>query len=190
ALAGCSKPSASTDISVDYWTCGMHPSIHAKAPGKRPICGMDLVPVMKAKRGPSDLANMDQSQRHEFSIPIERQQRIGVTSTEVKPRQIRFDIRTGGTLEVDQGQIFECVARVDGYIEGLQVTSPGARVSAGQALMTIDSSDLRAPQQDFVNLLKAQAGGTAPPASMQQLISLARRRLELLNVAESEISEL
>ena len=95
-----------------------------------------------------------------------------------------------GTLEVDQGQIFECVARVNGYIEGLQVTSPGERVTAGQPLMTIDSQDLRAPQQELINLLKAQAGGTAPPASMQQLINLARRRLQFLGMAESDISEL
>src|SRR2546423_1996397 len=32
---------------VDYYTCTMHPSVHAEAPGKCPICGMDLVPVMK-----------------------------------------------------------------------------------------------------------------------------------------------
>jgi Cu(I)/Ag(I) efflux system membrane fusion protein len=190
ALAACSKPNDQTVSSVDYWTCGMHPSVHAKEPGKCPICGMDLVPVMKSKRGLSDSANIDQSSGHEFSIPIERQQRIGVAYTEVEPRRIGFDIRSVGTLEVDQGQIFECVARVDGYIEGLQVTSPGERVTAGQPFMTIYSSDLRAPQQELINLLKAQAGGSAPAASMDQLIDLARRRLQFLNVGDSEISEL
>ena len=168
----------------------MHPSVHAKAPGQCPICGMDLVPVMKSKQGLSDSANIDQSKRRELSIPIERQQRIGVTYTEVEPKRVRFDIGAVGTLEVDQGQIFECVARVEGYIEGLKVSSPGQRVSAGQPLMIIDSPDLRAPQQELINLLKAQTSGTAPPASMQQLINLARRRLQLLGMVESDISEL
>jgi Cu(I)/Ag(I) efflux system membrane fusion protein len=190
ALAACSKPGDRADNSIDYWTCGMHPSVHAKDPGKCPICGMDLVPVMKPKQGVYDFANMDQSRRREFSIPIERQQRVGVTYAEVESRRIRFAIRGVGTLEVDQGHIFECVARVNGYIEGLQVTSPGERVSAGQPLLTIDSQDLRAPQQELINLLKAQAGGTAPPVSMQQLINLAERRLQLLGMAESDISEL
>lgn len=189
-LAACSKPGDQTNSSVDYWTCGMHPSIHAKAPGKCPICGMDLVQVIKPGRALSGSTNIGQLQGREFSIPVERQQKIGVVYTEVQPKRIRFNLRAVGTLEADQGRIFECVARVDGYIEGLQVSSSGARVTAGQPLMTIDSQDLRAPQQDFINLLAAQSGGTAPPASMESLIYLARRRLQLLNVADSDISEL
>ena len=46
--AACVKKGASGKPSnVDYYTCTMHPSVHAEAPGKCPICGMDLVPVMK-----------------------------------------------------------------------------------------------------------------------------------------------
>ncbi|HXQ01784.1 MAG TPA: heavy metal-binding domain-containing protein, partial [Candidatus Udaeobacter sp.] len=41
------------DSNVDYWTCTMHPSVHAKDPGKCPICSMDLVPVMKRAGGAS-----------------------------------------------------------------------------------------------------------------------------------------
>lgn len=190
ALAACSKRGDQGNSLVDYWTCGMHPSIHAKAPGKCPICGMDLVPVIKPERALSDSANMGQSQGREFLIPVERQQRIGVAYAEVEPRRIRFELRAVGTLEADQGQIFECVGRLDGYIEGLQVTSPGERVTADQPLMTIYSPDLRAPQQELINLLKAEAGGSAPPASMDSLIDLARRRLHFLNVGDSEIAEL
>jgi Heavy metal binding domain len=44
----CSKYSKLIKPSdVDYYTCTMHPSVHAEAPGNCPICGMDLVPVMK-----------------------------------------------------------------------------------------------------------------------------------------------
>src|SRR5215469_3054992 len=44
----CTKQGTSGKPSnVDYWTCTMHPSVHAKDPGKCPICSMDLVPVMK-----------------------------------------------------------------------------------------------------------------------------------------------
>src|SRR5438045_7255434 len=50
----CSKPNQSTKPSdVDYYTCTMHPSVDAEAPGKCPICGMDLVPVMKEAGGES-----------------------------------------------------------------------------------------------------------------------------------------
>src|SRR5439155_9448561 len=45
----CSKRGGAggRDSNIDYWTCTMHPSVHAKDPGKCPICSMDLVPVMK-----------------------------------------------------------------------------------------------------------------------------------------------
>src|SRR5437899_6579260 len=49
----CSKSGKLTKPpDVDYYTCTMHPSVHAEAPGKCPICGMDLVPVMK--KSPTD----------------------------------------------------------------------------------------------------------------------------------------
>ena len=143
---------------------------------------MDLVPVTQRKE--------ESSKPGEFIVPVQRQQQIGVTYAEVRRRHMRFDIRSVGTLEVDQAQIFECVTRVDGYIEELQVTSPGERVAVGQPLMTIYSPDLRAPEQELVNLLKVQVNGSVTPASMDQLINFARRRLQLLNVGPTEISEL
>jgi Cu(I)/Ag(I) efflux system membrane fusion protein len=130
------------------------------------------------------------SDAREFIVPIQRQQQIGVTYAEVRRRDIRVDIRSVGILEVDQGQIFECVARVDGFIEELQVTSPGERVTVGQPLMTIYSPDLRAPEQELINLLKVQANTDPSAGSMDQLIDLARRRLQVMNVGPNEIADL
>ena len=182
-VAACSKPANQIAIAnVDYWTCTMHPSVHSEIPGKCPICGMDLVPVTHGRE--------KQPRPSEFVVPVERQQQIGVTYAEVRRRRMIFDIQAVGNLEVDQAQILECVTRVDGYIEELQVNSLGDRVAVGQPLITIYSPDLRAPEQELVNLLKAQASGSVSPASMDQLISSARRRLQLLNLGQAEISEL
>ena len=182
-VAACSKPANPVALAdIDFWTCAMHPSVHSETPGKCPICGMDLVPVMHGKEKSTDPGG--------FIIPVRRLQRIGVTYAEVRRRRMRFDIRSVGTLEADQGQIFECVARLDGYIEELRVSSPGERVAIGQPLMTIYSPDLRSPEQELLNLLKVKASGTVTSGSMDQLIKSARRRLEVLNVSPGEISEL
>lgn len=45
------RPVLTKEGEIDYWTCAMHPSVRMKEPGNCPICGMDLVPVMK-KSGP------------------------------------------------------------------------------------------------------------------------------------------
>ena len=52
SISACSKPGGK-DGNVDYWTCTMHPSVHAKEPGKCPICSMDLVPIRKSNAGAS-----------------------------------------------------------------------------------------------------------------------------------------
>src|SRR5437667_8054366 len=62
--ASCMKKAASSKPSnVDYYTCTMHPSVKSQDPkGKCPICGMDLVPVMKKGGGekqPGQLQGME-----------------------------------------------------------------------------------------------------------------------------------
>ena len=195
-LAACSRPANQSSVeNTGYWTCGMHPSIHSKTPGKCPICGMDLVLVpnrkQKSEAEPAQTRGVVRRfESSEFTIPIRRQQQFGVAYAAVHRRAMRIDVRALGTLGADQGLSFECVSRVDGYVEQLRVTSPGERVEVGQPLMTIYSPDLRAPEQELVNLLKVQESGSVSQESMVQLIDLARRRLEFLNVSPNEIAEL
>jgi Cu(I)/Ag(I) efflux system membrane fusion protein len=134
----CSKRLDRNTVNADHWTCGMHPSIRSKTPGKCPICGMDLVAVIETR---ATKPNLD-----EFTISDSRQKRLGVTYTEVCRMPIRTHLRAVGTLDVEQDRNFDCVSRVDGYIERLLVYTPGERVSVGQPLMVLYSPDLR-PQE-------------------------------------------
>src|SRR5258708_19658042 len=60
-LGACSKPSGNfVAADVDYWTCGMHPSVHSTTPGKCPICGMSLVPIVRQKTDVSGSPNAGQ----------------------------------------------------------------------------------------------------------------------------------
>jgi membrane fusion protein, copper/silver efflux system len=171
---------------VLYWTCAMHPSVHSKASGKCPICGMDLVPVTK-KSGSSGPSTVQVSQ---FTVPVARQQQFGVSYTKVSRRPMRFEIRSVGTLEPDAGRVFEFVAHGDGSIQSLNVTSPGEVVSSGQALLTIYSPNLRGAEQELVSLLTVQNGGTVRQGSVNQLVDAARHRLRLWNLSQNEIDEL
>ena len=128
--SSCTKPGPATvaDSNIDYYTCTMHPSVRSKTPGKCPICSMDLVPVYKnvandgrqqdksngaGKRTPDTkddngtLGSMPASNQipnkpSAFSVPIERQQQIGVTYTSAERRPIQLSIRSVGVLEPDQ----------------------------------------------------------------------------------------
>ena len=215
---GCSKaPQTNTTVAakdIDYWTCTMHPSVHSKIPGKCPICSMDLVPVFKkvantnarGKPANTSVAKGDSAatpdngsmpvespsgnKPGEFSVPVERQQQIGVTYASAKRRPIQLSIRSVGVLEPDQAKIFEYVARVDGYIQDLKVTSPGEQVTAGQPLVTVYSPDLRSTEQELANLLNERDRGSSSRASLDQLIESGKQRLRQWNVSDEEINAL
>ncbi|MEY2605005.1 MAG: rane fusion protein copper/silver efflux system [Verrucomicrobiota bacterium] len=211
-LSGCSKPAGKTaaDADVDYYTCTMHPSVHSKDPGKCPICSMDLVPVIKkvsnetkatenssGMTGNSSMGSMPMSSPNqevgkssEFTVPVERQQQIGVTYATVTKRPIQLSIRSVGMLEPDTSNMFDYVARVDGYVQELKVNSPGQDVSQGQPLITIYSPDLRSTEQELVNLLNDRDRSGTSRVSNDQLIDATKRRLKLWNVSDQEIAEL
>ena len=165
----------------------MHPSVRSHTPGKCPICGMDLVPVSKNVKTPGAPVR---SELRQFIVPVERQQEIGVTYMAARRRPMRLEVRSVGTLEPDQARIFEYVARADGYVKELKVTSPGERVSAGQALLRMYIPALRASEQEFVALLQARTGGAGTQTSLDQLFDESRRRLESWDVGRSKIDEL
>src|SRR6266550_7494636 len=96
------------DSNVDYWTCTMHPSVHAKDPGKCPICSMDLVPVIKKQNetekrrngetGTSPIRPFAGSPTREFVVPVERQQQIGVSFATVEMKPLSHSIRAVGRV--------------------------------------------------------------------------------------------
>src|SRR5438067_2564777 len=73
AGAGCRQKGASGKPSnVDYYTCTMHPSVKSQDPnGKCPICGMNLVPVMK--KGGSEATAESSPQMQEMKGGGEKQ---------------------------------------------------------------------------------------------------------------------
>src|SRR5260221_4577048 len=112
-LVPVKKKNAGTNLEadVDHYTCTMHPSVKSHDPkAKCPICSMDLLPVMKLTaaahadhaghvghvpgmqmESPSTNAPLDAPT--EFTVPVERQQQIGVTYTAVEKRPLQQTIR-------------------------------------------------------------------------------------------------
>ncbi|MDD5201099.1 MAG: efflux RND transporter periplasmic adaptor subunit [Terrimicrobiaceae bacterium] len=175
--AGCSKPAATMNDDVDYWTCTMHPSVHSRDPGKCPICGMELVPVMK--KGAVVAAR---AQPSSFVVPVERQQQIGVTYATVEIRELSRTVRVVGIVEADKQRQWSFVARTDGYVQQLFVASPGELVEKGAPLLSLYSPDLLTGQREFLMLRNQNRGG--------DLLAAARARLRQWNLSESQIAKL
>jgi Cu(I)/Ag(I) efflux system membrane fusion protein len=191
-IVACSrKNGTAADPNVAYYTCTMHPFVRSQDPnGKCPICGMNLVPVMKkdAVALGESIAMGTPAGPSEFSVPVERQQQIGVTYAAVEERPLLRTIRAVGMVEPDKFRQWNLVARVEGYVQKLEVASPGEEVSQGQPLLTIYSADVLTAERDLVNLLGTRghgAGGGNDP-----VIQAARERLEQWNMTAEQIAEL
>src|SRR5438552_922394 len=178
-LVSCKKsgPNAKP-ADVDYYTCTMHPSVKAQDPNaKCPICSMDLVPVKKrGSVGASEKKDVGASEREsveathvhhapnpprsdapnaptDFSVPVARQQQIGVTYAVATNKPLQLSVRTVGIVAFDRVRHWDMVTRVDGYVDKLFVSSKGELVEKGQAVVTIYSPDLLTTQRGFLDLL-------------------------------------
>lgn len=219
-LSGCkNKEAASKPADVDYYTCTMHPSVKSQDPkGKCPICSMDLVPVMK--KGAASPQSSNEHAGHEghigqmpgmpmesgatntasetpteFTVPVERQQQIGVTYGTIAKHPLSLTIRAVGTVAYDKQRHWDYVSRVDGYVQKLFVFSRGELVDKDAPVLTLYSPDLLTTQNEFLDLLKTRdevrsKGATPVSESTERLVESAKQRLRLWNIGEDQIAEL
>ncbi|HWY75960.1 MAG TPA: efflux RND transporter periplasmic adaptor subunit, partial [Verrucomicrobiae bacterium] len=203
-LASCKKGGAAVKpADVDYYTCTMHPSVRSQKPNdKCPICSMELVPVMKKAMTATNMTTAAMSdvtsaedKPGEFTVPVERQQQIGVTYAKIEKRPFTHSVRTTGVVAFDSERHWDYVARVEGYVQKLFVFSRGELVEKDAPLLTIYSPELLTTQNEFLDLLRARdeaQSGSSPAIleSTEQLIESAKQRLRLWNITDDQISGL
>src|SRR5437763_6346215 len=129
---------------------------------------------------------------NEFVVPVERQQQIGVRYAKVERKPLRHTIRAVGLIVPDKTRNWQFVSRVDGYVQKLNVTSPGQVVDKDAPLLSIYSPDLLTSEREFVELLRMRDEAKSKDAreTPQRLIESAKRRLQLWNVTPEQIAEL
>jgi Cu(I)/Ag(I) efflux system membrane fusion protein len=174
---------ASEPDAVHHYTCSMHPTVKQQAPGKCPICGMDLTPVSNA-----------QQMQGVVILDDTRRQRIGVRTELVIEAPMQRTFRAAGRVTYDESALADVSSRVRGWITELLVSETGQRVRRGEPLFRIYSPDLYSAEQDFLLAHRGGAAGGgasgAAPNRMDPLQRAARQRLRLLGVTDAQIDEL
>lgn len=162
---------AAAEREVLYWVAPMDPGFRRDEPGKSPM-GMDLLPVYAdtvdavagtVKINPTIINNLGV--------------RIAVAETGPLPRRIE----TVGYVGYDEDTIMHVHLRVDGWIEGLSVTTTGDAVKKGQVLFELYSPTLVNAQEEFLAALRSQSAA---------MVNASRERLESLGMTSAEIEEL
>lgn len=173
-----------------YWYDPMHPKYKSDKPGIAPDCGMQLVPKY-ADDAPAQASMAPGS----VMITPEKQQLIGVRTTEVKREPLVRDVRTDGQITADETRIAHIHVKVNGFIDKVFVDYIGQLVTKGQPIFTLYSPDLVATQDEYLIAKRGErALGTSPFAEVSQgsesLLQSARERLKLWDISDAQIKRL
>jgi multidrug efflux pump subunit AcrA (membrane-fusion protein) len=172
---------------VVYWYDAMHPQNHYNQPGKAPD-GMDLVP----KYADEETHSMSPGT---IKLSPERQQLIGVRTTQVESGSLTRTIRTTGLLVADETKIAHVHVKVSGWVENVYADFVGQLVKKGQPLFTVYSPDLVATEQEYLIALKGEDYlGKSPYRQISEgansLLSATRDRLKLWDISNDQIEKL
>jgi Cu(I)/Ag(I) efflux system membrane fusion protein len=151
---------------------------------KKDAMGMDYVPVYAGEEsgGPT------------VRIGAEKLQKLGVRTELAAPRALTQTLHIVGTFQPDERRQSTISPKFEGWITQLFVSTTGATVHHGQALLEVYSPDLVSAQQDYrvaIRALKALSEGDASArASMEGLVQSSLERLANWDIAESDLAGL
>ncbi|MCK9210804.1 MAG: efflux RND transporter periplasmic adaptor subunit [Ignavibacteriaceae bacterium] len=164
----------------DYWTCPMHPQIHADRPGACPICGMDLIKkVVDKKEEPAtdkDMTNM-------VSLSGNKQFLANVSTIVVKKENLQEQVTAYSYLDFVENNRKTISARFNGRIEKLLVDKTGDYIKKGQALFEIYSPDLVQAQNEYLIALSNASNSSS-------LINASKKKLEIFGLTSDQIQSL
>ncbi len=130
------------------WTCSMHPHIRMEQPGKCPICGMDLIPLVQ---GGSSSYDPDA-----IHLTREAAALANVLTTKVSKQNSVKEVRLYGKVQADERLFQSQVSHVPGRIEKLFVNFTGEQIRSGQKLAEIYSPELVTAQQELLETVKTK----------------------------------
>ena len=165
-------------IHQDIWTCSMDPQIRKHAPGKCPICGMDLI-LLKQNAG----AAMDSDAVH---LSKDAARLADVATTIVSRQQPVKEVRLFGKVQVDERLQQNQVAHIGGRIEKLLVNFIGQPVQKGQLLAVIYSPELITAQQELIEAAKSKQSQPAVyDAAMERLMQWMLTDAQIARIEKS-----
>jgi len=115
--------------------------------------------VQPGKANPQADASATQNQQvadresQTVEIPPDKQQMIGVKTSEVKIIPLKKTLRTIGRVEFDERKLTTVNVKVEGWVEKLYADYTGKYVKKGEPLAEIYSPELMSTQLEYVNLL-------------------------------------
>jgi Cu(I)/Ag(I) efflux system membrane fusion protein len=152
-------------------------------------------PRSRADAAPPDaMAGMSSDSAGVVMLTSQQIRQLGVSFGTVALRPLSNEVRTVGTVVVNETRLAKVTPKFSGYVEKLYVNFVGQPVRRGQALAAIFSPDLVAAEQELlVSARLSRTIGTSNvpgvPGNNTDLLSAAKERLRLWDVSNAQINE-
>jgi RND family efflux transporter MFP subunit len=179
------KGEVSKERKILFYRHPMRPEVTSSTP-KKDEMGMDYVPVYEEEEGIAPGA---------VKIDPTIVQSIGVRTEKVIKKPLTRTIRTVGRIDYDERKVTHIHTKIQGWVEKLYVDFTGKEVNEGDMLLEVYSPELVSAQEEYLLALEyakslegSKVEGVAKGA--ESLLSSAKKRLQLFDVAEHQIKEL
>lgn len=174
----------SGERKILYYRNPMNPNVISDHPQKDEM-GMDYVPVYEDEVDAEGVVTIDP----------QVQQNMNIKTAIVEIKKLSSRVTTNAVLVTDETQEYIVTTKVDGWVEKLYVNYIGQQVSKGSKLMDIYSPMLVSAQQEFLTALSYQSSLNGSSIediknSSNEMLKNAVRKLQLLNVPDTEIERL
>jgi Cu(I)/Ag(I) efflux system membrane fusion protein len=162
-------------VKSTIWTCAMHPQIRMEQPGNCPICGMELIPLIK-----SSTTSVDPSAIH---LSKEAAQLANVLTSVVTKQKPVKEVRLYGKIQADERLLQNQVSHVPGRIDRLAVNFTGESVARGQVLAVIYSPELITAQQELLETVKTKK-------NQPELYDASKEKLRQWKITDNQIAQI
>lgn len=181
-------PASPAERKIAFYRSPMDPK-QTSPTARKDEMGMDYVAVYQDEldgSGPVDgLATV--------KIDPERQQLIGLKTVEASVGPIGGSLRTSGRVAVDETRVHHLNVKFSGFTEHVHADFVGRFVRKGEPLFSIYSPELLAAEEEYIlalNTRTALAGAKGLVGNGEDLVTAARRKLELWDVPADDIARI
>jgi len=164
------------DVQGTIWTCSMHPQIRMDQPGRCPLCGMDLIPLVQS-------SSSRQTDNDAVHLSREAAALANVHTTKVTRQVPVRELRLYGKIQADERRFQSQVSQLQGRIEKLYVNFTGEQVRKGQKLAEIYSPELVTAQQELIETAKTRL-------QQPEVYEASKEKLRLWKLTENQIEDI
>jgi Cu(I)/Ag(I) efflux system membrane fusion protein len=179
---------ASGETQTQIWTCSMHPQIRMSHPGKCPICGMDLIPVISGDHA-------EKMGDRELKLSPLAMKLADIQTALVKREYVPVDIRMVGKVDYDETRLGNITAWVPGRLDRLYVDYTGISVRKGDHMVYLYSPELLTAQEELIQAVRAmdelkESEMRIMRETALRTVEASREKLRLWGLTGKQIAEI